>query len=249
MNLTIFADTGSLARAAAAEAASTIVKAIDTKGSARIIAATGTSQFDFLDQLTSTPTIDWKRVEVFHLDEYIGIPATHPASFQKYLLERLISKTAVIHYHLLDGEKNPEEVIAEATREIRKAPIDVAFVGIGENGHLAFNEPPADFTTEASFIVVTLDEVSRRQQFTEGWFASLKEVPERAITMTVSEILRAQRIICLAQGKRKATAVARCFEGAIDPLAPASILQSHDDTFVYLDLESASLLSQNSPRI
>jgi glucosamine-6-phosphate deaminase len=242
MNLTVFSDTRSLAAAAAAQAATTIRNSIRQRNSARIVAATGTSQFEFLDQLTTTPDIDWKRVELFHLDEYLGLPATHPASFHKYLLDRLINKVGLTHYHLLDGERDAQKVIADVTAEIRKAPIDVAFAGIGENGHLAFNDPPADFETEESFIVVNLDEASRRQQFSEGWFQSLDEVPRRAISMTVWQILEAKQIIGLVQGARKAVAVAKCFQGEISPLAPASILQRHANTFVYLDTASAALL-------
>src|ERR1700719_3672105 len=173
VELKVFPDKNSLARAAAGQAASTIRDSIRERGSARIIAATGASQFEFLDELTKARHIDWPRVEMFHLDEYLGMPATHPASFQKYLLERLITKTGIIRYHLLNGEDDPSKVINEASAEIRKAPIDVAFVGVGENGHLAFNDPPADFETEKAYIVVQLDEPSRRQQLGEGWFQTL----------------------------------------------------------------------------
>lgn len=242
MQLTIFPDKSLLATAAAAQAAVTIRDSIRKRRVARIIAATGTSQFEFLEQLVKAPDIDWKRVELFHLDEYIGIPATHPASFEKYLLDRLINKVGITRYHLLNGERDPREVIADATAEIRKAPIDVAFVGIGENGHLAFNDPPADFETEESFIVVALDEESRQQQFSEGWFNTLEEVPRRAISMTIRQILRAGQIICLVQGTRKAEAVAKCFQEEISPLAPASILRTHANTFAYLDTDSAALL-------
>lgn len=242
MQLKVFADKNSLALAAAGEAASTIRNSIRDRGSARIIAATGASQFDFLDELTKARDIDWPRVEMFHLDEYLGMPATHPASFQKYLLDRLINKTGIIRYHLLNGEDDPGRVINQVSAEIRKAPIDIAFVGVGENGHLAFNDPPADFETEGPYIVVKLDEASRRQQFGEGWFRTFDEVPRLAISMTVRQILKSRQILCIVPEARKARAVAKCFQGHISPLAPASILRTHPNVLVYLDQDSASLL-------
>jgi glucosamine-6-phosphate deaminase len=242
VNTKVFDDKQSLASAAARQAATTIRDSISANGSARIIAATGASQFEFLAQLTSAVEIDWKRVELFHLDEYLGIPATHPASFRKYLLDRLINKVGIVRHHLLNGEGEPQRVIAEVTAEIRKAPIDIAFVGIGENGHLAFNDPPADFETEESYIVVELNEACRRQQLGEGWFATLEDVPRRAISMTVRQILKSKEILCIVPDGRKARAVAKCFQGEISPLAPASILRTHANTFVYLDKESSALL-------
>ncbi|MGH9512748.1 MAG: glucosamine-6-phosphate deaminase [Terriglobales bacterium] len=242
MNLQIFSDVRSLAEAAAAQAASTIRKSIHDRGLARVVAATGTSQFEFLDLLIQAPEIDWKRVELFHLDEYIGLPATHPASFNKFLLDRLINRVGITRCHLLSGEMNPQRVIADVTAEIRRAPVDVAFVGVGENGHLAFNDPPADFETDEAYIVVELDEVSRRQQLSEGWFRNLDEVPRRAISMTIRQILKSEEIVCLAFGARKAEAVAKCFDGDVTPLAPASALQTHGNTFIYLDGSSAALL-------
>ena len=242
MNIKILEDKNSLANAAAEQAAKTIRNAIRENGDARIIAATGASQFEFLDVLTKAPDIDWKNVEMFHLDEYIGIPATHPASFRKYLLERLINKVGIVRHHLLNGDGDSQEVIAEVTAEIRRAPIDVAFVGIGENGHLAFNDPPADFETEQSYIVVELDEACRKQQLGEGWFKSLDAVPRRAISMTVRQILKSKKILCIVPDARKAVAVAKCFAGEISPLAPASILRTHANASIFLDKYSAALL-------
>jgi len=242
VNLQIFPDKAALARAAGEQAATTIRSAVDQRRKARIIAATGASQFDFLEHLVHAPGIDWKAVEMFHLDEYLGLSATHPASFRKYLRERLIDKTGITRFHLLDGERNPAEMIAEVTREIRKAPIDVAFVGIGENGHLAFNDPPADFETDEAYIVVELDEACRRQQLGEGWFKSLDEVPRRALSMTVRQVLKANEIICVVPDARKAEAVKKCFAGEISPMAPASILRTHPNAIVYLDTNSAALL-------
>jgi glucosamine-6-phosphate deaminase len=242
LNLRVFPDKDSLARAAAEDAARAIRDAIAERGCARIIAATGASQFEFLEQLTKATGVDWKKVEMFHLDEYLNMPATHPASFRKYLRERLIDKVGITRAHLLDGEREPNKVIADITAEIRKAPIDVAFVGIGENGHLAFNDPPADFETDEAYIVVNLDEPCRRQQFGEGWFKSLDDVPRRALSMTVRQILKARQVIAVVPDARKAAAVAKCFNGEISPMAPSSILRTHSNTVIYLDKDSAALL-------
>jgi glucosamine-6-phosphate deaminase len=243
MTIKVFKDKPSLANAAAAQAATLIQTAISEKGAARIIAATGAAQFEFLEALTAIPNIDWKRVEMFHLDEYIGLPISHPASFRNFLLTRLINKTGITRYHLLDGEADPASVVREVGNALSSAPIDVAFVGIGENGHLAFNDPPADFKTEEPYLIVELDEACRRQQLGEGWFASLSDVPKKAISMSVQQVLKAQEIIAIVPDKRKAPAVAACFEGEISPMAPASILRNHPRTTIYLNEDSASLLS------
>jgi len=237
-----FKDKNDLAKAAAEEAASILRHAIRDKGRARLIAATGAAQFEFLEILTSLPGVDWSKVEMFHLDEYIGLPASHPASFCRFLQERLIQKTGIQHYFLLHGEKDPADVIRRAGDALKSAPIDVAFVGIGENGHLAFNDPPADFDTEAPYIIVTLDDACRRQQLGEGWFPSIDDVPESAISMSIQQILKARKIICIVPDARKASAVKACIEGDISPLAPASMLRTHPDTTIYLDSNSAALL-------
>ena len=242
MKVTVLPDKYSLAKAAAGRAADTIRLAIQRRGEARIVAATGASQFEFLAELTAASNIEWQLVEMFHLDEYLGIGESHRASFRRYLLERLIRPAGITRYHLLDGELDARKVISEVTERIRKAPIDVAFVGIGENGHIAFNDPPADFRTEEAYIVVQLDEACRRQQVAEGWFAQFEDVPSQAISMTVYEILRAQEIICVVPEERKAKAVARCFQGEISPLAPASALRRHPNAWVYLDKDSAAFL-------
>jgi glucosamine-6-phosphate deaminase len=239
----VFEDRISLSGAAAERAATAVRRAIRDRGRARIIVATGTSQLDFLDALTRAEGIDWQRVEMFHLDEYVGLPITHPASFRKYLLERLIHKTGIAQYHLLDGNGDPCEVARRVGEILKSAPVDIAFAGIGENGHLAFNDPPADFQTEEPYLVVSLDEACRRQQVGEGWFAELSEVPWQAISMSVGQILKAKEIIAVVSDARKAQAVKLCFEGEISPMAPASILRMHPATTVYLDTESASLLS------
>src|SRR5262245_34738417 len=179
MILRVFPDKPSLGAAAAADAALRIRRAIAARGRARIVAATGTSQLEFLDALTRADGIDWKAVEMFHLDEYVGLPGAHPASFRRYLTERLIDRTGIATCHLLDGEDDPAAVCRRAAAAIAEAPVDVAFVGIGENGHLAFNDPPADFATKEPYVVVRLDEACRRQQTGEGWFATLADVPRQ----------------------------------------------------------------------
>ena len=246
MIIRVFDDNNSLARAAASQAAAAIRTAIALRGRARIVAATGASQFAFLEELTAVPSVDWKRVELFHLDEYIGLPMNQPASFCKYLQERLIGKTGITDCHLMKGDANPAEVIRLTADAILQSPIDVAFVGIGENGHLAFNDPPADFQTEDPYIIVSLDEACRRQQVAEGWFETISDVPDRAISMSIRQILKAKEIICIVPDARKATAVQACLEGDINPKAPASILRTHPHTTIYLDRSSAGLLSADT---
>ena len=244
MIVKVFKDKLSLAQAAAEEARTALRDAIRDRGRARIIAATGNSQLEFLDALTKTHDIDWKGVEMFHLDEYVGLPSTHPASFRKYLREKLIDKTGITHYHFLEGErKDLDKMIRETQKALLAAPIDLAFVGIGENGHLAFNDPPADFETEEPFLLVKLDEACRRQQVGEGWFQDVSQVPSQAISMSVRQILKAKQIICIVPDARKAGAVKLCVEGEVGPNAPASILRSHPATTIYLDRDSAALLS------
>ncbi len=238
----VFEDKLSLSRAAAEQAAAVLRRAIQEHGGARIVVATGASQLDFLDSLTKRENIDWQRVEMFHLDEYLGLPITHPASFRKYLFDNLIRKTGITQVHLLDGNRDPNEVILRIGERLNSAPIDIAFAGIGENGHLAFNDPPADFQTEEPYLIVTLDEACRRQQVGEGWFVDLSEVPRQAISMSVRQIMKAGEIIVVVPDARKAQAVKSCFDGEISPMAPASILQTHAKATVYLDEASSSLL-------
>jgi len=244
MLLRIFSDKVSLGRAAAEQAAGAIRRAIAERDYARIIAATAASQLEFLDALTTAPGIDWAKVEAFHLDEYIGLPITHPGSFRKMLMELLVRKTGIRNYHLLDGDApNPSVVVGEVGKQLASAPIDIAFLGVGENGHIAFNDPPADFITEDPYLIVNLDEACRRQQVGEAWFADISQVPSRAISMSPRQILKAREILAVVPDKRKAQAVKACFEGEISPMAPASILRRHPNATVYLDNDSASLLN------
>jgi glucosamine-6-phosphate deaminase len=243
MLLKIFNGRVALGQAAAAQAATAVQRAIAECGHARIIAATAASQLEFLNALTRAPGIDWSKVEAFHLDEYIGLPVSHPGSFRKMLLELLVQKTGITNYHLLDGDAaDSSEVVRRVGRELASTPIDIAFLGIGENGHIAFNDPPADFETEEPYIIVNLDEACRQQQVGEAWFADISQVPKRAISMSARQILKAKEILAVVPGPRKAQAVKACFEGAVSPMAPASILRTHPNATVYLDQASASLL-------
>jgi len=244
MLIKVFNSRDSLGQAAAEQAATAIRRAIAVKGQARIIAATGASQFEFLAALTVAPDIDWSKVEAFHLDEYIGLPITHPASFRKILLERLFRKTGMVNYHLLDGDApDPAAVVDRVGEQLASAPVDIAFLGIGENGHIAFNDPPADFQIEDPYILVDLDEACRRQQVGEGWFAEISQVPKRAISMSVRQMLKAKEISAVVPDARKAKAVKACLEGPISPMVPGSILRTHASVTVYLDKPSAALLS------
>ena len=246
MQVKTYIDRSTMSMAAARHAAQSLRIAIGARGDARIVAATGASQFDFLEALTAAPDIDWTRVEMFHLDEYVGLPIDHPASFRKYLLERLIRKTGMTRYHLLDGEHDAARVAEHVGQEIGRTPVDVAFVGIGENGHLAFNDPPADFVTDRPYVIVTLDAACRRQQVGEGWFASVAEVPSEAVSMSVRQILKSREIICVVPDARKAQAVKACIDGELSPMAPASILRTHANATIYLDRDSAALLTSAS---
>ncbi len=237
-----------LAEAAAAQATAALTRALDARGRARIVAATGAAQFDFLSILTRAPGIDWSRVEMFHLDEYIGLPDDHPASFRRFLLERLVRPAGIGTCHLLDGDTgDPEAVCERVGHELQAATVDVTFFGIGENGHVAFNDPPADFETERPYLIVELDEACRRQQVGEGWFASLADVPTRAISMSVKQLLRSNELICIVPETRKAKAVQGALEGPITPMVPASILRTHRNVTLYLDAESAALLGGVRP--
>jgi glucosamine-6-phosphate deaminase len=244
MKIKVFADKITLGRDAATDAAALISGALRARGRARIIAATGASQFELLDALVQHREIDWSRVEMFHLDEYVGLSGQHPASFRRYLLERLITPSGIGRYHLLNGESDPDATRREAGRLIAEEPVDVAFVGIGENGHVAFNDPPADFDTEEPYLIVSLDEACRWQQVGEGWFESLEDVPTHAISMSVRQIMKARSIVCVVPDSRKAHAVRDCLAGPVTPDAPASILQQHPDATVYLDTASAALLER-----
>ncbi|QOV88577.1 glucosamine-6-phosphate deaminase [Humisphaera borealis] len=233
-----------LGRRAASQGAFLLREALAANGNATIVVATGASQFEMYEALVAEPDIDWAKVEVLHLDEYVGLPATHPASFRRYLAERFISRLPVppLAFHPIQGDADPAAECARLSGLIADRRIDVLFCGIGENGHLAFNDPPADFETEAPYHVVELDEACRRQQLGEGWFPKLSAVPKQAISMSIRQILSADAIVCSVPDARKADAVAAAMEGPVSPDVPASALQEHPNCTLFLDAESGRLL-------
>jgi glucosamine-6-phosphate deaminase len=242
MEISISQDKKTCGVEAAHKAADILRQAISQKGHASFIVATGASQFDFLDSLTSQPGIDWSKTTMYHLDEYLGLGQEHPASFRRYLKERLVDRVNPGIVHFVDGDApDAKDECKRIGKIIAADSIDLACIGIGENGHLAFNDPPADFETEEPFILVELDEACRRQQFGEGWFESLDAVPKVAITMTMRQIMKSHAIVCTVPDERKAQAVRDCFQGEISPMHPASLLRRHERAFVYLDKGSASL--------
>jgi glucosamine-6-phosphate deaminase len=243
MDIQIFDSPEALGEAAAEHAARVVTAAITARGTARVVLATGASQFAFLGALASRAGVDWSKATLFHLDDYVGLPADHPASFRRYLQQRAEVPLRPGRFEYVNGSApDPEAECLRLERVIREAPIDLACVGIGENGHLAFNDPPADFDTERAYLVVTLDEPCRRQQVGEGWFTSLDEVPTRAISMSIPQILSARDIVCVVPDARKARAVHECVDLPVSPIHPASALQRHPATTLFLDRNSASML-------
>jgi len=248
MKVNIFDSKLQLGRAAADEAAAIIRQAIAERRQAYLVAATGASQFEFLEALTNQQ-IDWTKTTFFHLDEYVGLPESHRASFRRYLNERIVERVQPGAFHFINGEADDLAVECHRLGElISQQTIDAAFVGIGENGHLAFNDPPADFLTQEPYIVVDLNDACRRQQVGEGWFQTVDEVPRQAISMSIQQILKAHHVICIVPDQRKAQAVRNCLELGVSPLYPASILQEHPLTSLYLDSESAALLKPPNGR-
>ena len=245
MDVRVHADAEALGAAAAAEGAGWIGHALAERGRANVILATGASQFTMLDALVAAD-LDWSRITVFHLDEYVGLPPTHPASFRRYLRERVLDRLATRPVFVeVDGTAS--DLAAETARLgalIAQHPIDVCFAGIGENGHLAFNDPPADFDTDEPYIVVNLDDACRRQQLGEGWFPTFDDVPKQAISMSIGQIMKSAAIICTVPDERKAEAVRNSVEGEVTPMVPASILQRHKQCTLFLDKPAASLLQK-----
>jgi glucosamine-6-phosphate deaminase len=244
MDIRILKDKPAMGRAAGEYAADIVHRALHEQGQARIIVATGASQFEVLDTLAAAPDLYWPRVTVFHLDEYAGMPAAHPASFRKDLWERFHRRLTlpVRAFHYLNAE---DDAAAECRRVgdlLREGPIDVACVGIGENGHLAFNDPPADFETDQPYLQVTLDEACRRQQHGEGWFKTLNDVPTHAISMSIRQIMASRAVVCSVPEKRKAEAVRNALEGPVTNRVPASILQQHAACVFFLDQAAASMM-------
>lgn len=238
MIIDISSDAQELGVKAAGLAASRILRAIDEKGEARIAVSTGSSQFETLHSLIGHK-IDWSKVEIFHLDEYIGLPVTHAASFRKYLYERFINHIHPRKFHSVDVEGSIHERIDTLTREIRKKPVDLGLIGIGVNGHIAFNDPPADFKTTEAYKIVNLDEVCRKQQVDEGWFGSLSEVPMQAVSMTPYQIMQCLTIISCVPHKVKSSAIMKMLSNRVTEMVPATLLKQHPDYHLYIDKASA----------
>jgi len=243
MKINIFDSKKEMGKFAGMAAEKIIKKAIDERGEAHILLATGVTQFELLEYLVESD-IDWKKVDAFHMDEYIGLPYSHPASLRKYLKERFHDRLKDLRsFHYINGEA--EDPYAECRRigdKIKKIRVDVACIGVGVNGHIAFNDPPADFENEESFSIVSLDEACRKQQLNEGWFASINDVPKKAISMSICQIMKSGCIICSASDERKTQIIKRAVEGSVTNLVPASILQTHQRCLFFLDKKAARAL-------
>lgn len=246
MKLSISRTSDEMGRKAAEKTAELIRQTVSEQGEARILVSTGQSQFEFFEALTQMD-IPWDKVEIFHLDEYVGLPVTHGASFRKYLKERFIDKICSARMNYIDGEGDTDKIIADITARIQEKPVDIGIIGIGENAHIAFNDPPADFETTASYHVVELDERCRRQQVGEGWFAAIEDVPRYAVSATVSRIMACRCIISVVPHKVKAAAVQKTLEtDEVTNVIPATKMREHDNWYLYLDEDSASLLGEGT---
>ncbi len=242
MNIETFSTKEKMGATSAAYGVSKLQAVLAEKGSASFIVATGASQFEMLAKLAEAD-LPWNKLTGFHLDEYVGLSINHEASFRKYLWERFVSRLPLplAAFHFLDGEEDADAECRRASELIEQTSIDVAFVGIGENGHLAFNDPPADFETDQPYLTVDLDDACRQQQFGEGWFPTLDAVPRQAISMSVRQIMKSDAIVCTVPDERKAEAVKNATQGPVTPEVPASILQEHPDCRLFLDVAASSL--------
>ena len=247
MRISIAGTPEELGRRAASEAAANLNEATRERGEARLLLSTGASQFTTLEALVRED-VDWSKVDMFHLDEYIGLDESHPASFVRYLKERFVSQVPVRRAFFVDPSQGVETAIARLTAELDRAPIDVGLIGIGENAHIAFNDPPADFEDQAAYKVVTLDERCRRQQLGEGWFPTLEDVPAQAISMTVDRILRCRHILSAVPYAVKAQAVSDTVSQPVNNMVPATILKRHASMTLFLDEASAALLTPEQRR-
>lgn len=241
INISVSQTPEELGERAAAKIAELLVDAIRTNGAARIILSTGQSQFETLAALVKKD-VDWSKVEMFHLDEYVALPESHGASFRRYLKERFVSKVNLKAAYFVDGEGDVEKNIEALTRELRKAPVDVGVIGIGENGHIAFNDPPADFETDKAYKVVDLDKRCRMQQVGEGWFKSFDDVPRQAITMCPRQIMACRHIVTAVPHKVKAEAILNTITKPVSPEIPATLMKTHPDWNLFIDSDSASML-------
>ncbi len=246
MKIVIAEDRVAMGKYTAQQAAAYLRMCLEEKAECNLVVATGSSQFEVLDSLVQEPGIDWQRVNGYHLDEYIGLPRSHSASFCGYLASRFVDRVPMKSFFYLDGTQLPAELKADASRRIAGVSIDLMLCGIGENAHLAFNDPPANFTTQDPYLIVDLDEACRKQQVGEGWFDSLEQVPTQAISMSIHQILTASKILCSVPDRRKARAVRDAVEGAVSPLVPATALRQHADVTLVLDAAAAMKLSTTS---
>lgn len=238
MEIRVYPTRAEMSRAAATHAAASLRRVVGERGHATVVAATAASQLEFQRALSSTPDVPWDEVELFQLDEYIGLPQGHPAAFRQLLFENVIRPTGITKYHLIDGS-DADRSRAALNAVLAETVVDAAWLGIGENAHLAFNDPPADFTTRDPYIVVSLDDTCRRQQVGEGWFATLDDVPTTAVSMSIQQMLRAREILVIVPDARKAAAVKATREAEISPAVPASILRTHPNVTLYLDEAAA----------
>lgn len=242
MEIVISKTSKELGKKAAAFVSSELKKIINEKGFARIVLSTGASQFDTLEALIEED-VEWNKVEMFHLDEYIGLPVTHPASFRKYLNDRFVSRVPLKKAFFVNGEGDVEENIKKLSEELKKSPVDIGLIGIGENAHIAFNDPPADFEIEDPYIIVNLNDTCKMQQVGEGWFSSVEEVPRQAISMSVSQIMKCKKIVCCVPDKRKANAIRLLVQNEVTPMIPATKLKEHPSVTVFLDNDSSSMMN------
>ncbi|MBE5751949.1 MAG: glucosamine-6-phosphate deaminase [Clostridiales bacterium] len=244
MKLIIKQTKEEMGKLAAQHTAKLINEAIAKQGYARILLSTGASQFPFFDEIVKE-NVDWSKVEMFHLDEYVGISEDHPASFKRYLLDRFVNKVNPGKAYLINGQGNPEETIANLTALLNDKPVDVGLIGIGENAHIAFNDPPADFYDTRAYKVVTLDQRCLQQQIGEGWFKNVEETYKQAISMTCPQIMKCKSIISVVPYKVKAEAIYNTLTRDLTPEVPATLLKQHADCTVYCDADSASLLTDD----
>ena len=240
INISVSRTAAENGRKAAIKAAELINKAIAEKGHARIILSTGASQFEMFENLVKQP-VQWSKVEMFHLDEYVDLPETHIASFRKYLKERFanIVHPGAVHFV---GDGDPKQNIEELTRELRKDVVDVGLIGIGENGHIAFNDPPADFDATEAYRIVNLDHKCRMQQVGEGWFATEDDVPRQAISMLPKQIMACKAIVSVVPHSVKAKAIYDTITQPVNNMVPATLLKTHPEWYLYIDDDAASLL-------
>jgi len=243
MKLVLCESQSDLGKRSAAHAAELTNAAIRDNGRARILLSTGASQFPFFAEFVKCD-IDWSKVEMFHLDEYVGIGEKHPAGFKRYLLDRFVNVVKPGRAHLIDGTAEPRETIERLAKLLDQAPIDVGLIGIGENAHIAFNDPPADFEDKSAYKVVTLAERCLEQQIGEGWFKNKDECFKQAISMTCHRIMQSKHIISVVPYRVKAEAIYNTFASDITPNVPATLLKKHCDATVYVDPDSAALLTE-----